>query len=121
YRISDLINSTVNSATLLRRIVRETVEVFSAEGGYIAFSAEGQSVLTVEVVQGELASGLADGDALEADHVAYTACQKGKVVASGQGEKSGLVEMATPLRGEGKCMGALVVWGAAASEWADDD
>lgn len=51
-RISDLINSTTNSTTLLRRILRETISAVSASSGFIAFLDAGQKQLRIAVAQG---------------------------------------------------------------------
>jgi nitrate/nitrite-specific signal transduction histidine kinase len=52
YRISDLINSTAKTETLLRRIMRETVSVMRADAGSIRLLTPDGTHLEVMVAHG---------------------------------------------------------------------
>jgi GAF domain-containing protein len=110
YRISDLINSTVNNSTLLRRIVRETVEAFGASGGLIAFADAGENnLLRVEVDQRTDATNLRTGNTLPPDHLADKAFRADKLLHYEIHKPAPKTEMAAPLRVEGKPTGVLCV------------
>jgi len=121
FRISDLINSTVNNATLLRRIVRETVEAFGAVGGLIAFVNDADGKLLVEVNQGLDTKALKTGATLEPDSLAAAALEKKKVVQAPSKKTASAYEMATPLQAEGSAIGILLVRGHKPKPFSEDD
>jgi GAF domain-containing protein len=120
YRISDLINSTVNSNTLLRRIVRETAEAFEASGGLIAFADEDQQ-LRVDVDQRLDARNLRTGTILTADHLADKAFRADALLHYELHKPAPKTEMAAPLRVEGKPIGVLCVRWAKARRITEND
>lgn len=122
YRISDLINSTVNSNTLLRRIVRETVEAFDAAGGLIAFADESEpGRLRVHVDQRLDARNLRTGTLLPEKHLGTAAFTQGKPVHEELNKPAPKTEIAAPLRVEGEVTGALCVRWARHHRVTDND
>lgn len=110
YRISDLINSTVNSTTLLRRIVRETVDAFGASGGLIAFpDPEQPHTLRVEVDQRIDARNLRTGTLLPPDHIGVQAFTADAVRHHELTKPRVKTEMAAPLKVDGKPTGVLCI------------
>lgn len=110
YRISDLINSTVNNTTLLRRIVRETVDAFEAAGGLIAFAEVGEETrLRVDVDQRVDSSSLRTGTLLPPEHLAEKAFRADKLLHEQRTKPNPKTEMAMPLRVEGIPTGVLCV------------
>lgn len=110
YRISDLINSTVNNTTLLRRIVRETVDAFDAAGGLIAFADVAEdNQLRVDVDQRLDTSSLRTGTLLPPEHLAEKAFRADSLLHEQRTKPGPKTEMATPLRVEGHLAGVLCV------------
>ena len=110
YRISDLVNSTLNNKTLLRRIVRETVESFDASGGLIAVSTDPETVsLRVEFDQRIDARNIRTGTILPPDHVADEAFRADKLLVRVVTKPAPKTEMAVPLKIDGKPTGVLSV------------
>lgn len=110
YRISDLINSTLNSNTLLRRIVRETVDAFDAAGGLIAFPDEMEAPrLRVHVDQRVDEKSLRTGTLLPEEHLGVAAFVQGKLVHHELKNPAPKTEMAAPLQVEGRVTGVLCV------------
>lgn len=110
YRIADLVNSTVNTATLLRRIVRETVDAFDASGAMIAFEKQtGGGGVTIEALQGSVAGDLEAESVLPEDHIATGAVRRKESARAGNGGDAAQSEMAAPLDGEGDPAGVLYV------------
>lgn len=109
YRISDLINSTTNSNTLLRRILRETLAAYDATSGFIGFSDEQHGGVRVGVSQSM--EGVEEETLLQAKDESWAAAiRDGKVVSSGTraaGRNPNTAEMAAPLRIESKVAGVI--------------
>ncbi len=130
YRISDLINSTTNSATLLRRILGEAVREMGAASGSISFLNEQDKTLEIGTVagaglreagsvklrvgQGVLGTVAGTGRPLRADDVTSLA----NYVPLDEAVKS---ELAVPLKVEGRVIGVLGVNSTRAAAFTDDD
>jgi signal transduction histidine kinase len=112
YRISDLINSTTNSTTLLRRILRETISALSATSGFLGFLEDKTGELRVAVAQG-----LAEPNPAQLPLAPYWSgvIDSGSVVRDGDDLEAGWAtngpeaksHMAAALRIEGKPAGIL--------------
>lgn len=130
YRISDLINTTSNPSTLLRRILREAVREMKATCGTIAFVDSEGKVLEIVAAQGvdpksarELKLSLGQG---VTGHVAKSGkplriedvSQSPHYVELKRGVRS---ELAVPLKVEGQVIGIINVDSAKPGAFTQED
>jgi len=120
--MADLINSTVSTATLMRRVVREMVEALGAAGGLIALPEDVGEGLRVEHSQelDDTRYYKVDG-VLPHENVAARDDVEGAVQQAEARKHAGTWEMAAPLRLEGQVAGALLVRGKRGQEFAEAD
>lgn len=122
YRIADLVNSTVNTATLIRRIARELLDVYDGSVAVIAFeTSSGTGLAKVDTVQGLDAANHAADSVLPDEHIATRALRQKKIFRSHKPDESTETEMAAPLIGDGDPLGVLYVSRESAREFSDED
>lgn len=118
YRISDLINSTAKTETLLRRIMRETVSVMRADAGSIRLLTPDGTHLEVMVAHGVDASSARQMRLAVGQGVTGWVAQTGTLLRVDDVSKSPRYvewrrdvrsELAVPLRVEGEVIGVLNV------------
>lgn len=121
YRIADLVNTTLNMSTLLRRIVRETADTFKASSAMIAFAdvADG-GTLTVEVDHNVDGDDSQVGLLLPPEHVAARAFERKETLRS-VATKTGNAEMAALLKNDSTVMGILYVQAEKGKPFSEDD
>jgi signal transduction histidine kinase len=130
YRISDLINSTSNSATLLKRILAEAVREMNADSGTISFVDEETQTLVIDVAVGidaaraqqmrlRLGQGVTGAAAAAAKPVRVSDVSASPhYIELKPGVQS---ELAVPLKVEGRVIGVLNVDSTRADAFSLDD
>ncbi len=122
YRIGDLVNSTVNTATLLRRIVRETADAFEGSGALVAFETlPAAGLVKVEALQGISDESLHAEGLLPEGHMATLAVRRKAFVSAENCNASAEAEMAAPLEKEGDPLGVLYVRGQDTKPFSEED
>jgi Nif-specific regulatory protein len=130
FRISDLINSTANSTTLLRRILREAVREMKATSGSISLVNETDNRLDIKVGYGMDVRAARQMRLRMGEGVTGIVAQSGKPLrvkdVSGSNFyielKSGVrSELAVPLRSEGKVIGVLNVDSSSTNAFSSED
>ncbi|MGI8908633.1 MAG: GAF domain-containing protein [Candidatus Sumerlaeaceae bacterium] len=125
YRIADLINSTTNSATLLRRILRETISALPAMSGFIGFlSDDGQSlrIAAAQDLPGTDIDALLPLDGVWGEAVQQAHCVRVEAATGSKNQRvAGTSQMAAPLRIDGKVAGVLHLNSNDGTAFSEDD
>jgi signal transduction histidine kinase len=130
YRISDLINSTIKTETLLRRILRETVSVMRADAGSIRLLTDDRKALDVMVAHGVDAASARQMRLAVGQGVTGWVAQTGKLLRVDDVSKSPRYvewrrdvqsELAVPLIVEGEVIGVLNVESTRLAAFSESD
>ncbi len=121
HRIADLINSTANSATLLRRIVRETADAYGASRVFIGFEDfTAESHLRIEAAHGSEDTEFSDPSILDVNHIAVLSLRNSDLQRSFN-RQSEEAEIAVSLGGDGELPGVLYVSRKQPIPFSDED
>lgn len=120
FRLSDLVNTTQNSATLLRRILREFIENFDAQGGIIAFTDRDGSNLKLELNQGLDSRTYKTGAALSDKHLLRQAVEA-RTVVQHPVKGSDHTDIAAVLQFESSVIGGIMVRSSRSKPFPADD
>jgi signal transduction histidine kinase len=125
YRLTRLLATGTQGASLLRTILKEALGLTGSRGGQVLLLRPDRKTLLVDIGEGE---GLANGEEVPADALPWAdVIRDGKVVHlpapmadTGQQPADHLVTLGIPLLARGDVLGILTLWGLSET-WARHD